>query len=62
LFRERGEWHVFQVADGRAILQKVETGKSNGLETEILSGLAEGTVLILHPTDKIENGVRVQTD
>jgi HlyD family secretion protein len=62
LFPERGAWHVFRVAEGRAVLQQVEPGKSNGLETEILSDLDDGAVLILHPTDKIEDGARVQPE
>ena len=60
LFRERGAWCVFRVVNGRAVLQPVDTGKSNGLETEIIRGVAEGDQLILHPSDEIEDGVLVR--
>lgn len=59
LFREGSLWHVFRVVDGRAKLVPVKIGMSNGLETEIKSGVAEGDLLILYPTDKIEDGTPV---
>lgn len=60
LLRKGNAWSVFRIVDRRAALRKVETGKSDGLETEILSGITEGDLLILHPTDAIEDGVRVR--
>jgi HlyD family secretion protein len=59
LFREGDQWSVFRVVDGRARLQSVRPGKSNGLETEIVEGVDSGDTLILHPTDKIQDGVAV---
>jgi HlyD family secretion protein len=59
LFREGNEWNVFRVVDGRAVLQRVRKGQSNGLETEIVEGVAPDDTLILHPTDKIQDGVAV---
>jgi HlyD family secretion protein len=62
LFREGDDWSVFRAVDGRARLRSVSIGKTNGLETEIVAGLASGDVLILHPTDKINDGVAVRTE
>jgi HlyD family secretion protein len=50
---------VFAVAGGRAELRRVQTGRTNGLETEILSGLGEGDMVVLHPGDRIRAGTRV---
>jgi HlyD family secretion protein len=59
LFRHGEGWAVFAIADGRASLRTVEIGQSNGLETEVLGGLSEGTELIVHPGDKVKDGTRV---
>ena len=58
-FRQGNTWSVFRIVDGRAQRTMVELGRTNGLETQILSGLAEGDTIILHPSDRIEAGVRV---
>ncbi len=59
LFREGEEWAVFRVEGRRARLNRVEIGHTNDREAEILSGLEEGDVVILHPGDQIEDGVRI---
>ncbi len=59
LFRRGDDWAVFAIEDGRAQLRRVQVGRSNALETEITSGLEEGTTVILHPGDKIQPGSRV---
>jgi len=38
----------------------VKTGRQNGLEAEILAGLAEGDEVVLHPSDQIQDGVRIR--
>jgi len=38
----------------------VKVGRQNGLEAEILDGLAEGDQVVLHPGDQIEDGVEVR--
>ena len=60
LFRVNDGWHVFLIVHGRAKLQPVETGKTSGLETEIVQGVGEGDLMILHPTDEIVDGKRVR--
>ena len=59
LFRHEREWHVFRIRDGLAELQPVVVGKSNGITSEITDGLPPSDLIILHPTDKITNGTRV---
>ena len=60
LFRHADGWAVFAVVSGRARLTAVRTGRNNGLVTQILSGLGEGDTVIVHPDDRIGDGVRVQ--
>ncbi len=58
-FRSGKGWAVFVVEDNRARLRAVRAGRSNGLSTEIVSGLKEGETVIAHPDDTIEDGTRV---
>jgi HlyD family secretion protein len=56
LFRHDGGWAVFVASAGKAVLRPVRIGHSNGLEAEVLDGLAEGEQVVLHPSDKIKDG------
>ena len=60
LFRHDGGWAVFQVERGRAHRRPVEHGHRNAFEVEILSGIEEGDVVIVHPSDLVADGVRVE--
>jgi HlyD family secretion protein len=59
LFRKGEEWAVFSVKDGRARTALVKIGHRNSRMAEILSGVAEGDRLVLHPSDRIKEGVAV---
>lgn len=59
LLRDGEKWYVFKVVDGRAKQQSVKIGESNGMDTRILNGVVPEDELILYPTDKIRDGVRV---
>lgn len=59
LFRRGEEWAVFAVEDGRARLRPVTIGRRNGLEAEVVSGLGAGATVVVHPSDRIEDGARV---
>lgn len=59
LFRAAGGWAVFTVRDGRAHLTPIEVGHMNSHEAEVLSGLSAGDRVVLHPSDRIEDGVGV---
>ena len=59
LFRHAGQWAVFAVIEGRARLNPVEIGRSNGVQAEVLGGLEAGDTIILYPGPGIEDGTRV---
>ena len=59
LFRDGDDWAVFVDAEGRAQLRRVKIGRRNSLEAELLAGLEVGETVILHPSDRIRDGVRI---
>lgn len=59
LFRKGDDWAVFLVKDGRARATSVKIGNRNNRIAELLSGLAEGDRVVLHPSDRIKDGVVV---
>ena len=59
LFRHDESWAVFVVRDELATLVPVEIGRRNGLEAHVESGLAAGERVILHPSDRVSDGVSV---
>ena len=61
LFRSGDGWAVYRVVNGRARVCLVKTGHTNGLESEVLDGLDENDRVIVHPGDKVKDGVRVTT-
>ena len=61
LFRDGDQWNVFVVESGRARRRTVELGRSNGLHGEITRGLKDGERVVLHPSDRVADGVRIQS-
>ena len=59
LFRIRDGWAVFRVDDGVAAQVLVEIGRSDGLLTQVLGGLANGDTVILYPSAAISEGSAV---
>lgn len=59
LFRYRGDWAAFVLERGRAVLRTVEIGRRNDLEAEVHAGLSEGEQVVVHPSDRVVDGVRV---
>ena len=59
LFRSGADWAVYTVEEGIARLRPVEIGQRTQTEAQILSGLAEGDVVVAYPGDRIEDGTRV---
>jgi HlyD family secretion protein len=53
-------WAAFVVDHGRARLRSVTVGARNDHEAEVLDGLEQGARVVLYPTDKVEEGVRVR--
>jgi HlyD family secretion protein len=60
LFQREGVWQTFAVEGSHARLRKVDIGQSNGLETEITSGLTEGDRVVIYPGDRVTDGSRVR--
>lgn len=59
LFRKDDNWAVFASRDGRARVTPVEIGHRNSQVAEVLSGLAAGDQVVLHPSDRIAEGTKV---
>ena len=60
VFRHEEEWATFVVENGEAVVRRVELGETNGLETEVVSGLEEGETVIGYPSDSVRDGVSVR--
>jgi HlyD family secretion protein len=60
LFRVGPDPAVFQVKNHVAHQTIVKVGRQNGLEAEVLEGLKEGDVVVLHPSDQIQDGVKIR--
>jgi HlyD family secretion protein len=59
LFREGEGWAAFAVEQGQAVKRRVEVGQRNGLSAQVLSGIKAGEQVIVHPDDRVREGVRV---
>lgn len=60
LFRDKGQWSVFVIRDGKAALVPVKIGRMNDERAQILDGIKADEEVILHPSEKIEDGTRVR--
>ena len=61
LFRAGTDWAVYRVDGDVVKRQIVEVGQQNGLEAEIVKGLAAGDRIVVYPSDAIRDGVKVRT-
>ncbi|MFN7141024.1 MAG: efflux RND transporter periplasmic adaptor subunit, partial [Limisphaerales bacterium] len=59
LFRIGVEWAVFVLENDRAQLRQVKLGHRGEHQAEVLGGLKEGEQVILHPSDRVADGVSV---
>ena len=59
LFRKGDTWAVFVADDGRARVAKIEIGERNATFAEVRSGLEAGLHVIMHPSDRVGDGVAV---
>ena len=60
LFRQGDAWALYVIERDRAVLRDVKIGRRNGLSAEAVSGISEGTKVIIHPDDTVRDGVRVR--
>jgi HlyD family secretion protein len=59
LFRRGDSWAVFVVHDGRARTALIQIGHRNNQAAEAISGLSVGDRVVLHPSDRVSERVRV---
>lgn len=60
LYREGSEWKTFLYDNGKAKVVTVQTGHTDGKETEVISGLKDGDKVLMHPPDSVKEGVAVK--
>ncbi|GAA6155300.1 HlyD family efflux transporter periplasmic adaptor subunit [Pyruvatibacter sp. HU-CL02332] len=60
LFRDGDAWVVFREAEGEAALTPVEIGRRNALEAEVVAGLEAGDRVVVHPSDRVVDGVSLE--
>lgn len=60
LFRDADGWAVFRVEDGVARKHAVQVERLGAERAAIAGGLETGDVLVLHPSDRIADGVTVE--
>ncbi|MDP2528707.1 MAG: efflux RND transporter periplasmic adaptor subunit [Candidatus Palauibacterales bacterium] len=60
LFRRGEAWRVFVVEGGRARGRQVDVGERGEDRAEVRGGLHPGDRVILYPSDRVEEGVRVR--
>jgi HlyD family secretion protein len=59
LFRKSDQWAVFTDDNGHARLKPVQVGHRNNYAAEVVSGLAFGDRVVVHPSDRITDGTRI---
>lgn len=59
LFRSKGGWSAYCVEGDVVRRKNVKVGRTNGLQTEILSGLKVDERVVMFPTDRVRDGVQV---
>lgn len=60
LFRSGESWATYVVDAGVAQLREIEVGQRNGLHAQVLEGLEPGQTIIVHPSDAVADGVKVE--
>jgi HlyD family secretion protein len=60
LFRQGESWAVFVVEHGRAQRRLVKIGERNLHAAHVVDGLKPGEQVVLHPSDRVADGVRVE--
>ena len=60
LFRDGNRWAVYEVRDGRARRTFVDIGAQTARDAEIVSGIAAHAQVVVHPGERVVDGVRVR--
>ena len=59
LFRSGDDWNLYVVKGGRAYVRNVEIGHRSTTDTQILNGVEEGEIVVIHPPNRLTDGARV---
>jgi HlyD family secretion protein len=59
LFRKGDDWAVFVESGRRAEMRVVQIGERNLRDARVIAGLTEGERVILHPGDRVQDGIAV---
>jgi multidrug efflux pump subunit AcrA (membrane-fusion protein) len=62
LFRSGDEWQVFVVEGGRARVRKLDVGHRSRTDTQVVGGLNEGDIVVIHPSNAVVEGSRVTSE
>jgi HlyD family secretion protein len=62
LFRRGADWAAYTVENGVARLRVLQLGARNGEFAEVKAGFTEGETAVLHPSDKVADGVAVAVE
>lgn len=60
LFRSQGKWAVYAIENNVTKLKVVEVGQTNGLQTQVLSGLSENDLVVTYPESSLTSGIKVK--
>ncbi len=60
LFRREAGWAIYVADRGRARLRSVLTGAASSDAVEITEGVVPGQLVIVHPSDKLADGARLE--
>jgi HlyD family secretion protein len=60
LFRYNNGWALFVIEDDHAKRREVTIGQRNGLQAQILEGLAAGERVINHPSEAVEDNISIK--
>jgi HlyD family secretion protein len=60
LFRRGNDWSVYRLVNGRAVVTKIEIDHRNARSAEVVKGLAAGDAVVLHPSDRVADGVAIE--
>jgi|CXWL01.1.fsa_nt_gi HlyD family secretion protein len=52
-----GDWATFVLVDGRLAERRLEIGRQDGLAAQVISGLAAGEEVVVHPGADVRTGV-----
>ena len=60
LIRDRGDWAVYRIEQGRARLRAIRVGTLTDRDAEILAGVDPGDQVVVYPSDQVQDGLRVR--